>query len=389
MKALNVSRLFDLAIVLAGIALATAIRYSLLDFKSIDFYNYTHGWYNTIKGSGFSAFRTDFSNYNPPYLYLLYLIARFLPDVPPLTATKLPSLVADFIMAWFAAQIVRIKYPKGIFPLMAALAILFAPTVILNSAFWGQADALYTTALVACLYFLMTQKNILAILFFGLSISFKAQAIFLSPLLLALFLRKEISWKYFLLIPLVMILALIPAWIAGRSFWDLLMTYPSQAGQYEQLSMHAPSALSWIPNSGRFYPYFYPAGLILSAAFGFFFAIYVYRSRTELTASLVVELALASVVMMPFLLPKMLDRYFYPADVISIIFAFFFPTYFYIPILMSVISFFAYQPTLFGVEPIPISILALGVLAILVILGIDILSKLQSPNSETEKSTKQ
>lgn len=384
MKFLKSLKLLDLAIALTGIALAIVIRYSLLDFKSVDFIRYTREWYDTIKGSGFSAFRTDFSNYNLPYLYLLYLIARFLPDVPGLIATKLPSLAADFVIAFFAAQMIRLKYPKTAFPFLAALATLFAPTVILNSAFWGQADALYTAALVACIYFLMIKKKFLAVLLFGLSVSFKAQAIFLSPLLLALFLRKEIPWRYFLLIPLVMILALVPAWIAGRPFLDLLMIYPSQAGQYQQLSMHAPSLFSWIPDSGQFYSYFYPAGLILAAAIGLFFSLFVYKSHAKITPSILLELALCSVLIMPFILPKMHDRYFYPADVISILFAFYFPRYYYIPVMMSMISFFSYEPVLFDAEPLPIGALALGVLLLIMILGRHTAIQLAPPEPAAE-----
>ena len=219
---------------------------------------------------------------------------------------------------------------------------------------------------------------------FGISLSFKAQALFLAPLLLALFLRKEIPWKYFLLIPLVLFITLIPAWIAGRPLLDLLLIYPAQAGQYEQLSMHAPSLLSWIPDSGRFYPYFYPAGLILAITTGFFLAVLSFKSQIKLTSSVFIELALLSVLLMPFVLPKMHERYFYPADVISLIFAFYFPRYFFVPIAMSVISFFAYQPTLFGVEPVPIGLLALGVFLLLIILVRDALIHLFPSPMETE-----
>ena len=150
--------------------------------------------------------------------------------------------------------------------MFAIFAILFAPTVVLNSAFWGQADALYTVALITCIYFLLIKRPALAMLFFGVSISFKAQAIFLLPLLFALLLRREIPWKDLLIVPSIMLLSLVPALLAGRSLIDLLSVYPSQASQYQQLSMHAPSLLSLIPNSGRFFPYFYPAGLILAIA---------------------------------------------------------------------------------------------------------------------------
>ncbi len=376
MKVLKRLNLVDLLIYLIGLTLAIAIRYSLLDFKSVDYFSYTKVWYNTLRESGFSAFAQGFSNYNLPYLYLLYAIARFLPDIPSLTATKIPSLIADFVSAWLAFRIVRMKYPDSPIPLFAALAVLFSPTVILNSAFWGQADALYTSALLACLYFLITKKHAPALLMFGLSVSFKAQGVFLLPLLFALFLRREIAWKYFLWVPAVMLLALVPAWLAGRSLIELLLIYPAQAGQYEQLSMHAPSAYAWLPDSGLIFSYFYPAGLVLAATVAFFYSITIYKSRTEITPEVLIVLALISVVMMPFLLPKMHERYFYVADVMSILFAFFFPRYFFVPMLMMSISFFSYQPTLFGMVPIPISLLALGVIALLAILARDASARL-------------
>jgi Gpi18-like mannosyltransferase len=389
MRVLKQINYFDLFLVLTGMALAVAVRYSLLDFKSIDFFKYTKVWYNALKANGFSAFSQNFSNYNPPYLYLLYLIARFLPDTPPVLATKLPALIADFVLAWFAYRIVCMKYADSPIPMFAALGVLFAPTVVLNSAFWGQADALYTSALLGAIYFLLARKYSLALLLFGLAVSFKAQAVFLLPLLAALWLRKEIHWKYFLVIPLVMLLALVPSWIAGRSIIDLLLIYPAQAGQYEQLTMHAPTVFAWIPDSGRFYPYFYPAGLILACAAAIFLTFFIYKSKEELIPSTLLELALIAVVMMPFVLPKMHERNFYPADVISIIFAFYFPRLFFVPILMSVISFFSYQPTLFGAEPVPISFLALGVLVLIIILGRDAVKQLYSPRPETEKMERQ
>jgi len=383
MKAIRQINFIDILIIVVGIAFALGIRYSLLDFKSIDFFKYTKVWYNTVKENGFSAFSQNFSNYNPPYLYLLYLIARIFPDIPGLIATKLPSLIADFILAGFTYRIVRIKYFDSPYPLFAAFAVLFAPTIILNSAFWGQADALYSSALIGAIYFILIKKYGLAMLMLGISISFKAQAVFIFPLLLALFWRKEISWKYFLIIPVIMLVALVPAWIAGRSLMDLLLIYPSQAGQYELLTMHAPSMFAWIPDTGRFYPYFYPVGLIIAAVAGLFFSIVVYKSRKELTPAILVELALISVIMMPFFLPKMHERNFYPADILSIIFAFYFPRFFFVPIAMSVISFFSYQPTLFNVEPVSISLLALLVLSLIIVLNRDAIVRLFDQGQET------
>jgi Gpi18-like mannosyltransferase len=366
----------DVLILIMGLALALAIRFSLLSFKSSDYFAYTRSWYNTLSEEGFSAFGKNFANYNLPYLYLLYAIARFLPDLPGWVAAKIPSMVADFVSAWFAFRIVRLKYAASPFPLLAALGVLVAPTVVLNSAFWGQADALYTSALIGCLYFLLIRKNALAMLMFGISIAFKAQGIFLLPLLLALLLRGEISWKYWLLVPAVMLLAIVPAWLAGRSLVDLLLIYPAQAGQYDQLSMHAPSFYAWFPDSGSVFVPFYPAGLVIATTIALLFCMAVSRSPIELTPSILLELAVISVMLMPFFLPKMHERYFYVADVLSILLPFFVPAYFFVPILMSVLSFFAYQPTLFGTEPVPIGVLALGVFLLIVILTRDALVRL-------------
>ncbi len=352
-------------LILVGLVLALILRASLLDFKSSDYFAYTKVWYLAIKTSGFSAFGGAFSNYNLPYLYLLYLVIRFFPDVPPEIAVKIPSLVADLVSAWFVYRLVRIKYSGSALSLLGGLVTLFAPTVVLNGAFWGQADAIYTAALLATLYFLIQRRAALAMLAFGVSFAFKAQAMFLGPVLLAMLLKREIPWKHIVLPPLVFLVSLLPAWLAGRPLLDLLLIYPMQAEQYQMLSMHAPTLYALLPDSSRTFRYFFPAGLIIAIAAALCLVVLIQRSRAKLTPPLLIQLALASVLLLPFLLPKMHERYFYPADVISIVFAAFYPAYFYVAIAMSAISFAAYQPYLFGADLVPMPFLALGVLIVL------------------------
>ena len=371
----------DASLVIAGLIIALALRASLLEFKSVDFFNYTKGWYNTLQMEGFSAFGRDFSNYNLPYLYMLYAVVRFLPDVPPVVAVKIPSMVAEFVAAFVVFQIARTALKSRFISLTAAFCFLIAPTVVLNGAFWGQADAVYAAVLLACILFLLRRKNGLAMALFGLALALKAQSLFMAPLLVGLVLRRELRWRELIWIPAVFLVLLLPAWAAGRSPLEMLLIYPAQAGQYERLTLHAPSALAWIPDTGRYFRYFNAAGLILTAAAALAFIWAIYKSPAKLTPQLLIELALISVVLMPFCLPKMHERYFYMADVLSVMLAFVIPTLFYVPILMVTISFMAYQPTLFGAEPVSMGILALGVLLLLVVLLTDVAPKL-APESD-------
>lgn len=359
----------NLIIVLFGLLLAVALRFSLIEYRSIDYFGALKSWYIAIKSEGFSVFATDFSNYNPPFLYLLYIVIRFLPDTPPWIAVKIPALTADFACAYLVYHIVRIKYAGGLFPLLAGLAVLFAPTVALNSAFWGQADSLFTAGLLACIYFLMTRKPRCASLSFGIAIAFKLQAIFLAPLLVALSLRKMVSWKTYLFIPFILVLALVPTWVAGRPFLDLLKIYPSQASQYESLTLNAPTVYAWVPDTKRVFNLLYIPGVIMGAIAAFVITVIIYKSRNEPTPPLTLELALISLLVIPFFLPKMHERYFYPADVISIAFAFYSPQYYFIPLAIGAISFFSYEPFLFNIETVPLSMLAMGLLLIITILA--------------------
>ncbi|MFH1185397.1 MAG: hypothetical protein V1755_10220 [Chloroflexota bacterium] len=375
--------IFDAAIVAAGIGLALALRISLLEFKSVDYFDYTKLWHSTLRAEGFAAFGRGFANYNVPYLYLLYAVVRFLPDLPAVIAIKIPSLVADFAAALLVFAVVRMRYRSSAFPLFSAFAVLFAPTLVLNSAFWGQADAVYACVLLASTYFMIRRQDAIAMLCYGLALALKAQAIFLLPLVLGLVLRREIRWRTLVLIPFIMLAVLVPALLAGRPLLELLLIYPSQAGQYEQLTMHAPTALAWIPDGGRYYPYFYTSALAVAATMALAFSWAIYRSSSKLTPGLLIELALISVILVPFFLPKMHERYFYLADLLSIVFAFYVPSHFFVPLLMITVSFFAYQPTLFGVEPVPMGLLALGVFILLVALLRHALARLFPSTSAT------
>jgi Gpi18-like mannosyltransferase len=358
-KGFHVSRTSVVAFI--GLALALFLRLSLCRFQSDDFLLYTERWYQVVQGHGFSIFRYGFYDYTPPYLYALFLTSRVLPWISPVVATKIPSIVADFICAWYAYRIVRLKYRSGPVPTFAALAILFAPTVVTNSAFWGQTDMLFTAPLVAALYYVLRQKERAVWLAAGLAFSIKPQAIFLAPYLLALLLRRELRWRYVVWAPIIGLVFLLPAWIAGRPIYDLLTIYSSQGAlQAGKLTWRAPNLYAWLPQNRV--GLLGPLGMLFGAGIALTFVTSVAKSRVRLAPQLHLGLALASVLVMPYVLPSMHERYFFTADVFAILVAFYLPRYIGLAILVGTVSLLSYQPFLFKREIVPMPWLALVLL---------------------------
>jgi Gpi18-like mannosyltransferase len=367
LKRIRPQQLGDAAIFGIGILLVLRLRQILLPFVSGDMTYFTGIWYTAIKEQGFSFFRTDLSNYTPPYLYMLYLVSVFLPGLSTPTAIKLPSIIFDLVCAWYVYRIVRLRYESGPLPFFAFFAVLLAPPVVLNSAVWGQADSIYTAMLVACIYYLMVHKDWQASLAFGAAFAIKFQAIFLAPLLLVLALKRFLSWKSLLLIPLVYLVAILPAWIAGRPFMELLTIYQSQSEIGRGMTFGAPNLYNWLPM--KYLPLFFPAGLIWTAGASLLYVVAVLKSKIELIPSLLIRLGLLSLMMLPYFLPKMHERYFFPTDVLSIAYGFYFPRYYLIPVALNLVSFFSYEKFLFDRVTFKLVYLALVMLVLLVVVA--------------------
>jgi Gpi18-like mannosyltransferase len=379
-----------IAYLILATILAILVRLSLLGYKSADYETYTKVWYNTIQTMGISALQGDFSNYNPPYLYLLYLVARFLPGLIDVVAIKIPSLFADFVCAGFIYKIVSLKKGNRYSALFAYCATLLSLPVILNSSFWGQADSIYTAGIIASLYFLMIKRNWLSFIAFGIAFVFKLQSIFFLPILIALWLRKEISWKYFLAIPIVYFISILPAWMIGRPITSLIGIYFSQTGEYNKLTSHAPNMYAWFPTGKDIFQIFLPAGIALAITIILIFILLIIKGKPNLSPVHYLEIAFFSVLIVPFVLPKMHQRYFFPADILSIAFGFYFPAYFYVPIIINLVSFFSYQYFLFGVEPYRNSDLALVIFAILTMVARKLFQDLYiTKNNEDEEISQQ
>ena len=356
----------NMIVLVFGILVALGARYAVKDFETQDFWFFTDQWMIFIRAHGLESLRYPFTSYTPFYSYLLIAAYYLFPGLSNLFLIKLVSTVFDFICAWFVYKLVRLHYTSDSMPYAAALTVLLAPTVLANSAFWGWSDIVFTTGLVACIYWLATQRQLAAISAFGLAFAFKPQAFFLVPLLIILFLKKQLAWFHFLLIPAMYMLMLIPVLIAGRPLDGLFTIYQDQVDLFQTLSLNAPNIYQWFPNEWN--TVLYPAGWLATIIAVGAFIIAAWQKPTPITPAALVELGLISTILLPFIMPRMHERYFFIADILSIAWAFYFPRYRWIPIVVISASFLSYAVFLFKFEPVPLGVLAIGMAATLLVL---------------------
>jgi Gpi18-like mannosyltransferase len=331
-------------------------------------------------------------------------LTTYLP-IPKLVAIKTLSVAFDGVLGLFAYLILSLKYRRAYASIVGVLVILFAPTIIINSSAWGQSDAIYTAFCLGSLYFLLKERPAWACVFFGLAISFKLQAIFLLPVLLILLLRRKLPLKYLVLIPAVFLLMLAPAFLAGRDAWSLLTIYAGQIisggvggqGQFNggrpsqfngggigrfngggpggggfsssSLTLNAPSFYQWLPASAP--EYWKWVGILLAVMVVVLIGILLVASKKKITSAIILKVALVFALAIPFLLPEMHERYFYLADVISIIYAFYFPRYFFIAVIVQLCSLLSYAPYFLNTQIVNLAYVSFAILVITFIIMTD------------------
>lgn len=368
----------DIIFIISIIIIALIARIVLFNFESHDYNAFLTHWFDTLKDEGFSALKEGFSDYPPAYLYLLWIMT-FLP-VKKIFLVKFISVAFDFMLAFFVMKIVGIKTKSKATRNIAFAAALFLPTVILNGAVWAQCDVIYTAFIIGSIYYFMKEKPTLAMLCFSLAFSFKLQSIFVAPLLVFLFLKGVVKFRHFLLIPLTYIVLAIPALISGRSFIDVLLIYFRQYDSYHYLTLACPNIYHWLGEAADPQS-FSVAGIMLTGAVTIMLLYAgweITRGRLFRNNDALISVALVSSLVLPYLLPRMHERYFFPADIISLIWAFNNPKRAWIAVSISIISLFSYAPYLFGTNPVNMNILAIAMLAVIVIViretGKDLLS---------------
>ncbi|MEU6063285.1 glycosyltransferase 87 family protein [Streptomyces sp. NPDC047082] len=386
------------------VAVALLVRMLLLPRESGDYVTFLAPWYwHIVSHGGFHALADpSFSDYNVPYLYLMAALT-YLP-LSSLVGIKWISMLFDLALAYYTFRIVCLFRPTHRWAALGAGAIvLFLPTVVINSAWWGQCDAVYTAFLVGGLYHTLRHRPWWAYTFFGIALAFKFQAVFLFPFLLVLVLVGRVPWRCLLAVPAAYLALDVPALMIGADPGRLLTVYAQQTDRYHFLTVNAPSVYQFVSVPGDTDPVrsagVVVAGVLVSLLMGL--AVWSLRRRRhgipdsglrvpELTDTRIMLLATCSAIVVPFLLPSMHERYFYAADVLTVMAAFRLPRQLWcLPVLVQLASYGSYL-TIMSPEVAPYLSMpahgALMLLALVIVLRTTVQEFRRAPEAPTVPS---
>lgn len=234
----------DILLFLIVTCMAILARIPGLDYISEDMTDHLLPWAEQFRANpGFSAMRSQIGDYNILYQTLIVLICRLPGSMVYLY--KYISIFCDFLLAVICGELVRkVKGGTAFCPAFAVTyaIVLFVPTVILNSAVWGQCDAMYTCVCILALAALYRRRYVASFIALGIAFALKLQTIFILPVYLYVYIcRRDFSLLHFFISIFTLWVTGIPAYLEGRSLLTVFQIYLNQVNEYPQLVMNSPS----------------------------------------------------------------------------------------------------------------------------------------------------
>ena len=339
----------DLIFLILISIIALLVRYNGRDFISSDMKYFLLKWYDIIKsGGGLNALNKQVGNYG--LLYQTIISGFVYTDVKPVYCYKIISVIFDFLVAgsisYFVAGFQKNAFHKKRFCYAYAIVLLL-PTVVMNSAYWGQCDSIYTFFVLWSIWFLYKQKYQSAFAMLGLAFGFKFQTILIIPLFIILyFVKKSFSILNFLITLFVFWCSGSVAYLYGRGIFEPFHIYFNQIGYYKQMYLNVTSF--WLLG-GNNYNYLHSYAIMLTIAIlgtGLYMAVSKYNKFESfvslLSASVFVEWTCI------LFLPAMHERYTYVLDLLLVALALIDNKYIKYAFVSLVFSIITYNKFLFG-----------------------------------------
>ena len=340
-----VNVLFFIIVSLLGIY----VRYAGRDVLSGDMAACLQPWFDSIKqAGGVKALKNQVGDYNVLYQTCIAFMTYFKGN--SMYIFKIFSVIFDFIVAFLSAWMMSDMLSKKKFSTLFNIVytvVLFLPTVVLNGAYWGQCDAIYTAFLILTLYYLYKEKYVGAFVFLGIAFGFKFQAVLLLPFIICYYIYKKRFSIFMFIITVVVFWATgIVAFINGRGLMEPFKIYMSQTKTYESMYLNVSSIWVLVGNDYKNLKSFAIQLTIVLCGIGLYM-IMTKRKKLD-TAEQYLNTAAWFAWVCILCLPAMHERYTFSLDLLLVLLCFMDVKYIKYAATSTTLSLIAYGAFLFG-----------------------------------------
>lgn len=318
-------------IVLGLFALSYIIRILVSDFISGDYYWCLADWVEIYRTMPIKdCFVKQVGNYPPVYNYFLIIFSRI--PISDLYLIKTLSFYFEVATAIVVMRLIADVRREESNPIDLAITLLLV-IPLFNSSQWAQCDTMYTFFVVLGIYFAIHHRSIQCFVMMGLGLAMKMQTLLIYPVVLILLICKNtrgeryLYWKHIWYTPVAFIgISTVPL-LFGGSIFKVIDVYIDQifVGNYGQALVgncaNVFLMLGGIEKTDIMYPIFSFIFIGIVAIILAFIITRVYKTRKN---SLEIEDIILLSTFMPmisvFFMPKMLDRFYYIAEIFMFIY---------------------------------------------------------------------
>lgn len=333
---------------------ALFMRFMSRDILSFDMTIYLLPWFEHIKSTGgLTALNQQVGDYGLLYQTIIALFTYL--DVNPVYLYKTLSIIFDFLLALSIAYFVNNSNSGTIFKrnsfCLSYAYVIMLPTVVMNSAIWGQCDSIYTFFLLWSVWFLYREKFSVSFFVLGCALSFKLQTVLLMPLYIFYYFCVN---RFSIFNPLITFITFwfsgIVTYIYGRGLLDGIGIYLFQVAEYKNMWMNVPSFwVLW----GNHYEKYHLVAIILTfllLSIGLYFAIVnktiMFSFEQFISVAVFIEWTCI------LFLPAMHERYTYVLDLLLLMQSFINKKYIKYAVIAIGLSCLTYNAFLYTYEVI-------------------------------------
>lgn len=344
------------------LVLSVLWRVSMWDAVTQDYTYFFSYWIDQLRGEGLArTLYAPISNYPPAYNVVLWLFTLL--PVDSLTVIKLMATVFDYanvVLLVLLAQTLCVVRHRATGMAAAFCFGCLLPLPVLNSSYWGQCDALYTTFLLASLLCLLRAQEPVAVLLCGVALCFKLQALFFLPVLLTVYcVRRSFSALWFLALPGAVLLSGIPTALVGGSLFAGFSVYDELKDLFGSLTLNYPNIFSL--TQGASYELLKQGGILAAMlVLGAMLAWILYR-RCRVKNTELVLLSVWYTLACTLFLPAMHERYAFYAELVVWVYFIAMRDWrgLWLPALLQAVTLVTYGNYFWGWQGVPGWVLAL------------------------------